>query len=150
MENRTEKYVENLAKLIRKETVSVFSRNPDPEKFRKFHGLLREIFPNISEACEWEDFEGSLLLKWKGKETNKLPVMFMNHHDVVEAPGKWEHEPFSGDVADGKLWGRGTLDTKGGLWARLRTSWRQRAFDRTGTYTLSPPAPRRQQAEVQK
>ena len=122
MENRTEKYVENLAGLIRKETVSVFERRPSPEKFREFHELLKETFPDISGACEWEDFEGSLLLKWKGRENKKLPVMFMNHHDVVEAPGKWEHEPFSADVAEGRLWGRGTLDTKGGLWAMLQAA----------------------------
>lgn len=122
MENRTEKYVENLAGLVRKETVSVFERRPSPEKFREFHELLKETFPDISGACEWEDFEGSLLLKWKGRENKKLPVMFMNHHDVVEAPGKWEHEPFSADVAEGRLWGRGTLDTKGGLWAMLQAA----------------------------
>lgn len=122
MEKRTEKYVENLAKLIRKETVSVFEEHPDVTKFREFHDILRETFPNVFRVCECEDFEGSLLLKWKGKEAGKLPVMFMNHHDVVEAPGEWEHEPFSGDIADGRIWGRGTLDTKGGLWAMLQAA----------------------------
>ena len=46
----------------------------------------------------------------------------MNHHDVVEAQGEWKHEPFSGDIAEGKVWGRGTLDTKGGLWGMLQAS----------------------------
>ena len=36
----------------------------------------------------------------------------MNHHDVVEASGEWTYPPFSGKIADGKIWGRGTLDTK--------------------------------------
>jgi len=31
---------------------------------------------------------------------------------VVPAQGEWEHGPFSGDIADGKVWGRGASDTK--------------------------------------
>ena len=48
--------------------------------------------------------------------------MLMNHHDVVEAPGNWTYPPFSGTISDGKLWGRGTLDTKCGLWAMLQAA----------------------------
>ena len=36
----------------------------------------------------------------------------MSHQDVVPAEGEWLHGPFSGDIADGKVWGRGTSDTK--------------------------------------
>ena len=36
----------------------------------------------------------------------------MSHQDVVPAEGTWEHAPFSGDIADGKVWGRGASDTK--------------------------------------
>ena len=46
----------------------------------------------------------------------------MNHHDVVEAGGKWKYSPFSGEIAEGKLWGRGTLDDEGGLWAMLQAA----------------------------
>jgi len=47
--------------------------------------------------------------------TEPLKPLVLNHHmDVVPAdPRKWSHPPFAGEVADGYVWGRGTLDTKG-------------------------------------
>ncbi len=47
--------------------------------------------------------------------TEPLKPLMINHHlDVVAAdPAKWSYPPFSGAVADGFVWGRGTLDTKG-------------------------------------
>ena len=116
-----EKYLNNFAEMIKAETVS-FDIQPDKSKFYEFHKLLKKLFPSIFAVVEIEDFDGSLLLKWKGKNPDSMPVMLMNHMDVVEAQGKWTHEPFSGDIADGKLWGRGTLDTKGGLWGMLQAA----------------------------
>ncbi|MCQ2472045.1 MAG: M20/M25/M40 family metallo-hydrolase [Clostridia bacterium] len=120
-DERTQKYVDTLAKMIRCETVSVYGYI-DEEKFKKFHELLKELFPNIFAVSEIEYFSGSLLIKWKGKGSDKLPVLFMNHHDVVEAVGDWKHKPFGGEVSEGKLWGRGTLDTKGGLFGMLQAA----------------------------
>src|SRR5665213_1948909 len=46
-------------------------------------------------------------------------VHFNGHIDVVE-PGKgWTLEPFEGVVRDGKVWGRGACDMKGGLAAAV-------------------------------
>lgn len=121
MDERSQMYAKTLAKLVQCETISAFG-DDDRTKFRAFHELLKEIFPHIFGVCETEDFDGSFLMRWKGKDPNKEPVMLMNHHDVVEATGTWEHAPFSGDIADGKVWGRGTLDTKGGLWGMLQAA----------------------------
>jgi succinyl-diaminopimelate desuccinylase len=44
-------------------------------------------------------------------------LMFAGHTDVVP-PGdekSWRHPPFSGEVADGELYGRGAVDMKGGI-----------------------------------
>ena len=120
-DSRQKKYIENLSKMIRMETISV-NDDLQIEKFLKFQELLKELFPSIFAACEFTDFEGSFLLKWKGRDESKNPVMFMNHQDVVAADGEWKHEPFSADIADGKLWGRGTLDDKGGLWGMLQAA----------------------------
>ncbi len=43
----------------------------------------------------------------------KPPLLLTAHLDVVEAdPSTWSHGPFSGDIADGCLWGRGAIDMK--------------------------------------
>jgi len=48
-------------------------------------------------------------------------IVFDGHMDVVpiRMPELWEHEPYGGEISDGKIWGRGTVDMKGGLAASL-------------------------------
>lgn len=47
-------------------------------------------------------------------------LLFDGHMDVVE-PGTepWTHAPYAGEVAEGRLWGRGAADTKGALAAMI-------------------------------
>ncbi|MFI1284216.1 M20/M25/M40 family metallo-hydrolase [Streptomyces sp. NPDC020858] len=48
------------------------------------------------------------------------PLMLLGHADVVGAgPVGWSRPPFSGEVADGRVWGRGALDMKGQIAASL-------------------------------
>lgn len=55
---------------------------------------------------------GLVLARIPGRESLK-PLLINHHIDVVAAdPAQWTHPPFGGDVADGFVWGRGTLDTK--------------------------------------
>ena len=115
---RAEKYGQQLAKLVQKETIS--SRfDPDRSKFLEFHEILADMFPNIHHTCEKHVFNGSLLFKWSGEGASE-PILFMSHHDVVEATGTWEHGAFSGDIDEnGCVWGRGTVDTKASLFCML-------------------------------
>ena len=48
-------------------------------------------------------------------------IVFDGHMDVVPIgrPELWEHDPYGGEISDGKIWGRGTADMKGGLAACL-------------------------------
>ena len=115
---RAQKYGRQLSKMVQDETIS--SRfETDRSKFDKFHKTLEELFPNVHATCEKHVFDGSLLFKWSGKGTHE-PVLFMSHHDVVEATGTWEHGAFSGDIdEEGRIWGRGTVDTKASLFCEL-------------------------------
>ena len=116
--SRAEKYGKQLSTLVQKETIS--SRfDSDRTKFLEFHEILKNMFPNVHKTCEKHVFNGSLLFKWSGKG-NHEPILFMSHHDVVEATGTWEHEAFSGDIdEEGRVWGRGTVDTKASLFCML-------------------------------
>lgn len=118
--SRNEAYAERLSRLIQAETISTFNQT-DRTKFYRFHDLLREMFPHLFAVCTFEDFDGSFLMRWQGRGKGE-PIMLMNHHDVVEASGEWKYPPFSGAIAEDKVWGRGTLDTKGGLWAMLQAA----------------------------
>ncbi len=113
-DNRAMQYAEILSKLIKVETIS--SREDKAiTKFLEFHKVLHETYPNLFKTLQCEVIDGSLLLKWNGTDPSLEPVMLMNHHDVVEASGEWKYPAFSGEIAEGRVWGRGTLDTKGGL-----------------------------------
>ena len=46
-------------------------------------------------------------------------IHFNSHTDVVEVGAGWTFDPFGGDVADGKIYGRGACDMKGGLAASI-------------------------------
>ena len=119
MDERTIQYAQTFSRMIRCETVSSYE-NTDQDKFIRFRALLKELFPTVFSVCELHEFRDGIVLHWKGTGSEQKPVMFMNHHDVVEAHGEWQHGPFSADLSDGKIWGRGTLDDKGGLWAMLQ------------------------------
>ena len=108
-------YAEKLAEMVRCETVSS-DDEPQREKFLAFHKVLERLFPLVHEKLEKTEIEGNLLFFWQGKKHDR-PIVLMSHQDVVPAEGEWLHDPFSGDIADGLVWGRGTGDTKGSVMA---------------------------------
>ena len=113
---RVDAYAEKLSKLIQYETISVYGK-PDPEKYRGFHKLLAQEFPLVFRVLEKIDLDGNLLMKWKGEDSSLDPIILTSHQDVVEATGDWKYPPFSGTIAEGKVWGRGTADIKCGIFA---------------------------------
>ncbi len=55
----------------------------------------------------------NLLARLPGKDHSKRPLLLLNHMDVVPVdPARWNGNPFSADIKDGMMWGRGTLDMK--------------------------------------
>ena len=57
----------------------------------------------------------NLIARLKGNG-NAPPLLLQGHVDVVTAEKQyWQHPPFEGNIHDGYVWGRGTLDMKGGV-----------------------------------
>ena len=109
--------VEHLRNALRFPTVSHLNTSKtDYSAFDAFHLFLRVSYPHIVSACVWETIGHSLLLKLPGSTPSLRPALFMAHQDVVPIKSgtekNWQHAPFSGDLADGFIWGRGALDIK--------------------------------------
>ena len=110
--------VERMAGAIRFRTISHDDRsNFDAGAFLAFHDYLGESFPLVYERAELtliNDY--SLLFHIAGSDPSLKPVMLMGHMDVVPVDdvtfAEWTHDPFAGEVVDGEIWGRGTLDDK--------------------------------------
>lgn len=106
--------IDALAALVRCRTVS----RPDPKdedeaEFEKLLSLLPTLYPHIIAATTEQRFPGrGMLYRWQGRSPGHATVL-MAHYDVVCADGEgWRHPPFDAVLEDGKLWGRGTVDTK--------------------------------------
>ncbi len=113
-----ELYASNLSQLIQIETISTRGSDDNTEIYR-FHKKLEQLYPNIHKRLEKVDIDGALLFRWRGRNSDKKPILLMSHMDVVEASGEWKYPPFSGTITDRKVWGRGAVDTKGSLCAIL-------------------------------
>ena len=73
--------------------------------------LLRQdgVEPTVLESAPTR---GNVVARLKG-DGSAPPLLLMGHTDVVPAePDRWERPPFSGDVVDGVVWGRGATDMK--------------------------------------
>jgi acetylornithine deacetylase/succinyl-diaminopimelate desuccinylase-like protein len=104
-----EQTTEVLRRLIRFDTV-----NPPGDEgpaIEYLHDLLAEAGFDC-ELLAAEEGRPNLVARLRGGDSG--PVLgYLGHVDTVLAtPSEWRHDPWSGDLADGFLWGRGALDMK--------------------------------------
>ena len=99
-----------LATLIRFDTV-----NP-PGNERACQEWLKRYLQDAGLECELlcaEDRERPNLVARLPGEAEGPVLGYLSHVDTVLAdPDDWRHDPWSGDVHDGALWGRGAVDMK--------------------------------------
>lgn len=120
--------VKRLSQSIRFKTISHdHPENFDYNEFLKFHRYLENAFPLTHQTLKRHVInKHSLLYEWTGSDESLQPAVYLAHIDVVPVePGtekEWSYDAFSGEVAEGFIWGRGTMDVKCVLTALLETS----------------------------
>jgi carboxypeptidase PM20D1 len=117
------KVARDLAGTIPFQTISYENGGTDDQKqqtqqaFTSLHSYLENTFPRVYQSLHHEVVgANNLFFTWKGSDPTLKPILLMGHQDVVPiepgTEGKWTHAPFSGEIADGFIWGRGTMDDK--------------------------------------
>ncbi|EGP09479.1 M20/M25/M40 family peptidase [Bradyrhizobiaceae bacterium SG-6C] len=117
-----------LGAAVRLQTIaSATDADQSAEAFRALHGLIAQNYPAFHAAAKREVVANySLLYTWEGSDPKAQPIALLAHQDVVPiAPGTegdWQVPPFSGEVKDGFIWGRGSWDDKGNLFSMLEAA----------------------------
>ena len=124
VDNRVEELVTLTAELIRFPTI-----NPPGEAYRPCAEYLGERLRRRGFSIDYVRGEGApgdndrypranVVARFEGRGPGPT-VHFNSHIDVVEAGEGWTVDPFAGTVKEGRVYGRGACDMKGGLAASV-------------------------------
>ena len=111
---------ENLINILKK-LIQIPTENPPGKTKEIINFLITEVFK------EEDGFHNEIITHMKGNielhnlitriGTGNKKIVLSGHFDVVPIgdPSKWVYPPFSAKIVDGKLYGRGSADMKGGI-----------------------------------
>ena len=112
----------------------------DYSEFDKLHAHMKASYPHVMRTGVFERLgHHAVLITLPGSDETLRPCLYMSHQDVVPVvegtEQDWTYPAFSGAVADGYIWGRGTLDIKEQVFGVLEAAEyllaRGRTFRRT-------------------
>ncbi len=121
MENVLDCVDEDLAVDLTRDMVRMRTANPPGDEILLAR-MLRERTSALGLDARLYPFDSTranLVCRIPG--SGELPsVVFSGHLDTVPfGEERWEHGPLSGDIADGRIFGRGSADMKGGVAAMI-------------------------------
>ncbi len=74
---------------------------------------LDEVGYDVTYVESGAPGRGNVIARLQGSDTSRGALLVHGHLDVVPAEAsEWTTHPFSGEIADGYLWGRGAIDMK--------------------------------------
>jgi acetylornithine deacetylase len=132
VERRRDELVELARELVRRPS-TLGAEEPAQElveEWLRAAGFEVERVVPDAEAALADPYAGYPFLSYEGRSSvagrlagagGGASLHLTGHVDVVpvERPDLWEHEPWAAEVAEGRIWGRGAGDMKGGLAAYL-------------------------------
>lgn len=114
----------HLSEAIQFPTITVAAGDPREGQegpWLELHAWLEDTYPAFHSASSRETVRESLslLYTWQGADPSLAPLLLMAHQDVVPVnigtEDDWTGRPFSGEIIDGYVYGRGAIDDKGSL-----------------------------------
>lgn len=129
IEERKDELFQLLSSLVKINSENFKTHGNEEEIARHIHSLCLELglesemysplsiegFENHPDYLPGKGLENryNVSAVWKGLEDIN-EVMLMGHSDTVQIgdPANWESDPFSGEIKDGKIFGRGSVDDK--------------------------------------
>lgn len=133
VDDRFDDFVRELVELVRRPSVSATGEGV--EECADYLAAKMESWGIDVEIEEIPDGE-PVIIGRVGPEGKRPTLLVYDHYDVQpsEPLNEWEHEPFSGEISGGRIYGRGTTDSKGNLMAYLSAV---RLMNETGKMPLS-------------
>jgi len=119
IDGNAESFVDDLVRLVRQPSVSAKG-----EGIEACAALVEEMMQGIGISTKILRGERGYPVVYgeKKSEKSRKTILFYDHYDVQppEPLEKWLCKPFSGEIVDGKVYGRGASDNKGNLVSRLK------------------------------
>jgi len=128
------------AKSFLKDIIKIKSINP-PGNETEVAEKLKSLFDEHgieAQLVEYDKNRSNLITHLKGEKDG--PTLGLTGHMDVVPPGKieWDYDPFGAEEEDGKIYGRGACDMKGGLaaCALAMVLLKEEGFPKSGKITL--------------
>ncbi|MDD5416299.1 MAG: M20/M25/M40 family metallo-hydrolase [Candidatus Daviesbacteria bacterium] len=86
--------------------------------------ILEYIKTQLEDAGIKPFFQGDNLIVKLDGEDQKRAFIFNSHVDIVDIGDiiRWKHNPWEGEIVNGRIFGRGASDAKGGVLAMMETA----------------------------
>ena len=118
-----ERAAQHLSEAIQFRTITYKAGDPEPGDegpWLALHEWMRTTYPLAHDALQLEKIaDYTLLYTWPGQDPELEPLLLMAHQDVVPINlgtiDDWTGDPFAGEIIEGYIYGRGTIDDKGSM-----------------------------------
>jgi len=119
IDSNQQNFIRDLVRLVKQQSVS--AKNEGIQECAK---MVEEMMKKVGFSTRFiQEKKGNPVVygELKAKESKKT-LLFYNHYDVQppEPLEEWICGPFSGEIREGKIYGRGVSDNKGNIISRLK------------------------------